>query len=154
MKTFNFLGTIIFSGIILQSCDSAEGKYVDLNTGNSIELVKDEKTGLMVDKETGETVELYVNRSTKDTIDGRTGKVINGKIRRDGDRYVYTLENENNSSNNSNSGGSNGTSGAYEVKNGDYKKEVEKDGDIKIKDGDTKIKIDGETGERKVKRDN
>ena len=27
------------------------------------------------------------------------------------------------------------------------------DGDIKIKDGDTKIKIDGETGEKKVKND-
>ena len=27
------------------------------------------------------------------------------------------------------------------------------DGDIKIKDGDTKTKIDGETGEKKVKKD-
>jgi hypothetical protein len=41
----------------------------------------------------------------------------------------------------------------YKTKSGDYKKEVEKDGDITIKDGDTKIKIDGETGEKKVKND-
>ncbi|MCE3281938.1 MAG: hypothetical protein K0Q66_675 [Chitinophagaceae bacterium] len=34
-----------------------------------------------------------------------------------------------------------------------YKKKVEDDGDVKIKDGDVKVKIDKETGERKVKRD-
>jgi hypothetical protein len=43
--------------------------------------------------------------------------------------------------------------GDYKVKSGDYKKEVEKDGDVIIKDGNKKIKIDGETGERKVKHD-
>jgi hypothetical protein len=30
---------------------------------------------------------------------------------------------------------------------------TDEDGDIKIKDGDTKIKIDGETGKRTVKKD-
>jgi hypothetical protein len=30
---------------------------------------------------------------------------------------------------------------------------VEADGDVKIKDGDKKVKIDGETGEKKVKND-
>ena len=34
----------------------------------------------------------------------------------------------------------------YKLKNDDYKKKVEKD-------GDTKTKIDGETGEKKVKKD-
>jgi hypothetical protein len=39
------------------------------------------------------------------------------------------------------------------VKRDDYKMKVEKDGDVKIKDGDKKTKIDGETGEKKVKKD-
>jgi hypothetical protein len=43
--------------------------------------------------------------------------------------------------------------GETKIKDGEYKKEVEKDGDITIKDGKTKVKIDGETGEKKVKKD-
>ena len=38
-----------------------------------------------------------------------------------------------------------------QIKKRDYKEEVAKDGDITIKDGNKKIKIDGETGEREVK---
>jgi hypothetical protein len=34
----------------------------------------------------------------------------------------------------------------------DYKKKVEKDGDVNIKTDDKKIKIDGKTGEKKVKQ--
>ena len=39
------------------------------------------------------------------------------------------------------------------LKQDDYKVEVEKDGDVKIKNGNDKVKIDGKTGERKVKKD-
>lgn len=45
------------------------------------------------------------------------------------------------------------SNGSYKVKHGDYKKEVEKDGDVKIKNGNVKIEIDGKTGERKVEID-
>ena len=105
----------------------------------------------MVDKETGKPVSMYVDTKNDDTIYGRTGKVINGKIRRnkaeDGKYiYVYTDDEDNDRKVKNEDGES-------KIKSGDYKKEVEKDGDITIKDGDTKIKIDGKTGEKKVKKD-
>ena len=113
-----------------------ESRYLDLSTGNRVDLKKDSTTGLMVDAETGKPVRLYVDRESKDTIWGPTGKVVNGKIvKSDKGEWTYSAENE------MNNDGS------------DYKRKVEKDGDIKIKDGDKKIKIDGETGEKKVKND-
>ena len=82
-------------------------------------------------------VYIYVDTKEDDTIYGKTGEVINGHvILNDRDEYVYEKDFQ-----------------AYEVKGDDYKVEVEKDGDIKIKDGDNKLKIDGETGEKKVKND-
>lgn len=132
MKKISLISIIAAGSFIWASCESQD-RYLDLNTGKKVELVKDEKTGLMVNKETNQPVDIYVDTKTNDTIYGKTGKVINGEVNRSGDVYVW--------------------SGAYEYKNGDLKVEVEKDGDIKIKDGDSKIKIDGETGEKKVKKD-
>lgn len=128
--------------MVMASCSRTEStRYVDPETGQTLTLVKDENSGLMVDETTKKPVYIYVDTKRKDTILGATGEVINGhvvvvdgkykyddyKVKRDGDEY--------------------------KIKSGDYKKEVEKDGDITIKDGDKKIKIDGETGEKKVKRD-
>ncbi len=160
MKTTLLLlaGAVSFG---LFSCDNNDSRYLDLTTGEAVELEKDEKTGLMVNTETGKPVKVYVDRRSKDTIWGSNGKVVNGyiarsedgeweykgddfKVKSDGDEYKmksgddYKVKSED---------------GEYKIKNGDYKKEVEKDGDVTIKNGDTKIKIDGETGERKVKRD-
>jgi hypothetical protein len=151
------------------SCTRSEARYLDLSTGERIELEKDEETGLMVNAETGEPVKMYVDTEDNDTIWGKTGKVINGKIVRkevkdDEWEYYYVLSDEYKMEFEKD--------GDYKVKIGDdqykekrtedeykikigehYKKEVEKDGDITIKDGKKKIKIDGETGERKVKYD-
>lgn len=128
-------GFVLVSGII--SCADTKDRYVDLRTGKNIELVKDDKSGLMVDKTTKEPVYIYVDTKNNDTIYGKTGTVINGQVvKNNQDEYVYEKDFE-----------------AYEAKGDDYKVEVEKDGDIKIKDGDSKIKIDGETGEKKVKKD-
>lgn len=112
------------------------GRYVDPNTGRTLSLVKDENSGLMVDETTKKPVYIYVDTETKDTINGATGKSVNGGVSYNDGKYTLRSETE-----------------AMEVKSGDYKMEVEKDGDIKIKDGDSKIKIDGETGETKVKKD-
>lgn len=132
MKKISLFFVIAIS-LIWASCES-KGRYLDLNTGKEVELVKDEKTGFMVRKDTKEPVDIYVDTKTNDTIYGKTGKVINGEVvKSDNNIYVWT--------------------GAYEYKNGNLKVEVEKDGDIKIKDGDSKLKIDGETGEKKVKHD-
>lgn len=132
MKKISVISIIAAVSFTWASCES-QGRYLDLNTGKKVELVKDEKTGLMVNKETNEPVDVYVDTKTNDTIYGRTGKVINGEVDRNGEVYVWR--------------------GAYEYKNGDLKVEVEKDGDLKIKDGNNKIKVDGETGEKKVKQD-
>jgi hypothetical protein len=151
MKKIIYCSMIIMIAAFYSACDS-EKRYIDPNTGASLNLKEDKATGLLVDEKTGKPVSIYVDTKTDDTIYGRTGKVINGKIRRNetGDgKYTYVYidadDNDNKVKN---------EEGEYEIKDGEYKKEVEKDGDITIKDGDTKIKIDGKTGEKKVKKDN
>jgi hypothetical protein len=113
-----------------QACDS-ESRYIDPNTGSSLNLREDTATGLMVDKESGKPVSMYVDTKNDGTIYGRTGKVINGKIRRnkaeDGKyTYVYTDDEDNDRKVKNEDGES-------KIKSDDYKKEVEKDGDITIK---------------------
>ena len=136
MKTI-FVAIIGLVAVSFWSGCRPQDRYLDLNTGEGVDLEKDDKTGLMVRTDTRKPVEIYVDTKTNDTIYGPTGKVINGNVVRLGE-WKYKYED-----------------GEYKIKNdeGDYKKKVEKDGDVKIKDGDTKTKIDGETGERKVKRD-
>ncbi len=144
---------LLFSAItftLLVGCKN-DGRYVDLNTGKKIELEKDTKTNYMVDVETKKPVYLYIDTKTKDTLYGRTGEVVNGKVAKtsderwkyDDNEFVYKdgdykLKVDED---------------GYKIKEGDYKKVVENDGDVKIKDGSTKTKIDGETGEKKVKKD-
>jgi hypothetical protein len=118
----------------VSSCKE-NSRYVDPNSGRTLSLVKDASTGLMVDEETKKPVYMYVDTETRDTIYGPTGKVINGDVILEDGRYKYT-DNE------------------TKVKSGDdFKMEVEKDGDVTIKDGNKKIKYEGETGETKVKKD-
>ena len=129
------LGIAMIIGLV--SCSDDKDRYVDLRTGKSIELVKDENSGLLVDANTKQPAYIYVDTRNDDTIYGKTGEVINGRvIMNDKNEYVYEKDFQ-----------------PYEVKGDDYKVEVEKDGDMKIKQGDSKIKVDGETGEKKVKND-
>jgi len=130
-----FLFAILGSAVIWSACDSND-RYLDLETGQKVELVKDESTGLMVNAETKKPVYIYVDTKTHDTIYGKTGKVINGSVVLVDGKYIFKDD-----------------ALTVESESGDYKRKVEKDGDIKIKDGDTKTKIDGETGEKKVKND-
>jgi hypothetical protein len=81
MKQIISICLIIIIAAFWQACDS-ESRYIDPNTGSSLNLREDTATGLMVDKETGKPVSMYVDTKNDDTIYGRTGKVINGKIRR------------------------------------------------------------------------
>jgi hypothetical protein len=120
------------------ACSREKAKYIDLRTGETIKLEKDPVTGFWINADTKEAPYIYVDTKSGDTIYGKTGKVINGHVVRSNDNVYwydadYDIE--------------------YKVKSGDYKKEVEKDGDVTIKDGDTKIKVDGKTGETKVKKD-
>ena len=118
------------------ACDSAEERYVDLQSGEKVEIEKDPQTGKMINVETKKPVYIYVDTKSKDTIYGLTGKVINGHVIKLQDG-VYKYDDD----------------GEFKVKDGDYKMKVEADGDVKIKDGDKKTKIDGETGKKKVKKD-
>jgi len=142
---FILVVTIIAAVFSWAACNTADSRYVDLETGKTVKLVKGDD-GLMVNAETKKPVRIYVDTRTHDTIYGKTGKVINGHVVRTGDEadgYSYRYDEEIKSDGD----------GEYKVKGSDYKIKVEKDGDLKIKDGDTKTKIDGKTGESKHKND-
>lgn len=142
MKTLSFITLCLFIIVRVSSCDSNH-RYVDLETGNHIDVVKDSTTGFMVNADTKEPVIIYVDTQSNDTVYGKTGKVINDHvIKTEEGKYKYVSNDD-----------MKPDADSYKIKDGDYKKKVEKDGDVKIKDGDTKIKIDGETGEKKVKKD-
>ncbi|MBC7948739.1 MAG: hypothetical protein H7Y42_12700 [Chitinophagaceae bacterium] len=138
-----FLISAISASFLWMACTNGDNRYVDLNTGETIKLEKDE-SGVMVNAETKRPVAIYVDTKSNDTIYGKSGKVINGHVVRRADRdWVYDADVRTDGDND----------GEYKTHSGDYKVKVEKDGDIKIKDGDKKTKIDGETGEVKKKND-
>src|SRR6185295_9016481 len=149
MKHITFLSGIssLILGVI--SCSDNNTRYIDVNTGKSITVVKDSSTGQMLNAETKEPLTVYYDSQTKDTIYGQTGEVINHKVMRTPEgKYYYEISKP--------AEAKVLTQDEIDqqlLKSGDYKKKVEKDGDIKIKSGDTKIKIDGETGEKKIKKD-
>jgi len=136
MKTIIIAITGLVTISLWTSC-KPQDRYLDLSTGDRVDLERDSSSGLMVRADTKKPVDIYVDTKTNDTIYGPTGKVINGHVIKLGEwKYKYD-------------------DGESKIKNddADYKKKVEKDGDIKIKDGDKKTKIDGETGEKKTKVD-
>lgn len=161
MKILSAIVALMLGAMGWVSCNTANAKYIDLATGDTITLKQDDKSGQMVNAETGKPVRLYVNTRTRDTIYGPTGKVVNREvIRYDDGAYVYSGDEEYKLKHEKHGykekwGDDNKVKmekNEYKAKYGDdNKKKVEKDGDVVIKRGDRKIKIDGETGERKVK---
>ncbi len=149
MKTLLSIAAIALGGIAFTACDNASAGYVDLSTGEQVELVKDEETGLMVNKATGKPVRMYVDRKSNDTIWGKTGVVINGKVKRndDGDWIYLGLDGDGEYKVKVDD------DGAYKEKSDDYKRKYDSDGDYKLKKGDVKVKYDAEDGKRKVKKD-
>ncbi|MBP9103920.1 MAG: hypothetical protein KBF82_08670 [Chitinophagaceae bacterium] len=144
-KVKTILGVSLIMGIGFACSDSNSGeKYIDLETGKSIEIVKDESTGLMVRTSDKQPVYIYVDTKNKDTIFGATGKVINGHvIKISENKYVFDGDEKLKIDDD----------GSLKYKDGDYKVKMDDDGDMKVKNGDTKVKTDGETGETKVKND-
>lgn len=182
-KIFLSITMLAFSSLVYTSCQRAEARYIDLATGEPVQLVKDDESGLLVDAETKKPVRLYVDTRKDDTVFGPTGAVVNSEVVRlkSNGTYVYLGDGEYKEELERDGDyklkiGEDGykekieadgdykikdgddykvksSKRQYKIKHGDYKKEVERDGDIKIKHGNKKIKIDGETGERKVKYD-
>lgn len=137
---------VLSSALLLgfnSACNGSKESYVDLRTGQEVELQRDELTGVMVNKATGEPVYMYINTKTRDTIYGKTGQVVNGHVVWSDDKYWFDGDEAISIGNNR----------EIDYKNGDNTTKVDEDGDVKIKTGDKKIKIDGETGEKKVKND-
>jgi hypothetical protein len=148
---------IFFCAVIaaMCSCQNSQSRYFDLNTNKYIDLKKDSVSGYMMNSKTGEPVDVYVDTETHDTIYGTTGEIVNGKVHKtdegkwivkmDGDEYKAKSESEN--------------SAKVKIEGDEYKEKSgtrtvkEEDGDIKIENGKTQVKIDGKTRERKVKKD-
>ena len=129
---------VLITSLFGTSCSTEKDRYVDLATGEPITIEKDAETGIWVNADTKKPVYMYVDTQKNDTIYGKSGLVINGHIVKSDDNvYWYDVDHKE----------------KYKVKTEDYKMKVENDGDIKIKEGDKKTKIDGETGEKKVKKD-
>lgn len=118
--------------VFMVSCSNRD-RYIDLRTGQTIQIEKN-ANGVWVDETTKKPVYIYVDTKKHDTIYGKTGEVINGHVVKNDNVFWYDADAKGNVS-----------------QEGDYKRKVEADGDIKIKTDDKKIKIDGETSERKVK---
>lgn len=149
---------ICFCGVIvltIASCQNSGSRYLDLSTNKYFPLKKDTISGYMMNSRTGEPVDFYVDTKTHDTIYGVTGEIVNGKLRKTdegkwlvkigGDEYKVRSESEN-------SAKMNMEDDAYKAKNGS-RTIKEEDGNTKIENGNTQVKIDGKTGQRKVKKD-
>lgn len=173
-KTILAIGVVLFS---MAACkNDKEDKVFSLATGEEVYVVEDEN-GIMVDKETKRPVLLYVERDGKDTIYGPTRKVVNGKIERmDDGVYLYDdggerkvkiddgeykiedgevkIKREDGEYKYKDDNGATikREDGEYKYETDGYTKKVDEDGDVKIETKDTKTKIDGETGEIKVKK--
>lgn len=177
MKTTTtiFCGAALLLFGVVACKDNNTSKVLDLATGEEILLVEDDK-GQLVDRETGKPVLLYVDRREGDTIYAPTRRVANGRLQKvsngvywydDGDKRVkidgdeYKFEDGDVKIKRD----LNGTESkykdddvkvkrdgdGYKIKGDGYTKKVDADGDVKIETKDKKYKIDGETGERKVK---
>jgi len=145
--SFKLFGAALL--VVLASCNNkpkvVPGTYVDLNTGESVDVIADPVTGYAINSKTNKPVYLYV--ASTDTI-FTTGLVVNDKLilLPDGNYEVDETKIKVDDLN---------VKIKYEApetinNDGDYKIKVDGD-EVKIKDGDTKIKIeDGEV--KKVKK--
>ncbi len=124
-STANSAGTTSTEGTAASSVDM-NASYMDLSSGKTFSIDMDTATNYYVNRETREPVLYYVNVATNDTFD-RGGRWIN-------DALIKTDD------------------GSYSVDESRLKVKTDEDGDVKMKDGDdTKIKMDGNEAEAKIK---
>ena len=123
MKKLGLILVSVAGSIIWTACENAQAHYIDLSSGEQISVMKDDH-GRLVDAQTKRPVRFYVDAKTKDTVDGRTGRIVNGELVKvdDGDyEYISVRESL--------------------AEDDQYKKKVEEHGEVKIKNGDHKVKI-------------
>ncbi len=149
--------------VVLASCNNkpkvVPGTYVDLNRGESVDVIADPVTGYAINSKTNKPVYLYINNKS-DTI-FTTGLVVNNKLirRADGkyevDGSKVKIDDNQVKINYEDNATTNPVGDEQKIKDGDYKKKVDGD-EVKIKDGDYKKKVDGndvkiKNGDTKIK---
>src|SRR4051812_18387151 len=148
-----FLLTGLTAAFAVVACNHTENRYLDLNSGEPVNLRADSTTGYMVNESTGKRVSLYVDTKTNDTISGRTRTVVNGRVIKTSDGK-WEVKGEDEELKAKSGDAKIKTEGdESKVKDGSYTVKKEGDGDVKIETGSKTIKVDGKTGERKVKKD-
>jgi hypothetical protein len=60
--------------------DATMDSYVDLSTGQPVQLDVNAETRVATPRTQGTVVRYYVNRSTNDTIEASTGRILNGAL--------------------------------------------------------------------------
>lgn len=141
MKTSNIFlgGLILFAACTNKQQEVVPGTYVDLNSGDSVQVIVDPVTGYAINSKNQKPVYLYVDNN-RDTI-FTTGAVVNNKITRVDDDYYQiddtkvTVEDKD-----------------VIIKYDDYKKKFDGD-DYKVKDDNYKLKVEGD-GDSKLKDGN
>lgn len=116
-------------------------KYVDIYTGEPIEIWYDTGKHMTMNQATRMPVEFYINTSNWDTVYGRGQFVVNNFIIRDVDGRYKLDENKVKIDGDE-----------IKIKDGDRKLKIDGE-EFKLKDGDLKIKHDMEDGEGKIKSD-
>ncbi|WP_205508453.1 hypothetical protein [Longitalea arenae] len=162
MKKFEQLLAITASALIIVSCQDANNQsdvtedtlaneqsaadttpksntqYVDLKTGQPVDLYYNPKKKRTYSESTNEPVDLYVNVATGDTIYGQGRYVVNGYIVKTEDG-TYKLDNKKIKIDGD----------EIKIKEGNKKFKME-DGEMKIKDGDVKVKSDEDESKLKT----
>ena len=122
-----------------ETTQTASTKYVDLKTGQPVDLYYNSKKKRTYSESSNEPVDLYVNVATGDTIYGKGRYVVNNYIVKTEDG-TYKLDDKKIKIHGD----------EIKIKDGDKKFKME-DGEMKIKDGDEKMKADAD--ESKMKTD-
>jgi hypothetical protein len=140
---------------ILASCEN-NTRYLDLTTNEHLAPRKDTTTGYIMNSKTGEPIDFYVNTKTRDTIYGPTGEIVNGRIHKNEEgKWIVRINSDEviAKSESENSGKLKAGGEENKEKNGSYTVKKKANGDIKIENGHTKVKLDGKTSKQKVKKD-
>jgi hypothetical protein len=114
--------------------------YVDLKSGKTIKVKRNQQTGKYINSETNEPLMYYINPATADTFDV-DGRVVNNALVKGAEGYTVDETKISTDNGKLKVQGD----GDIKAKEGDVKAKIETDGDMKLKSGDSKEKIKGDT---------
>jgi len=133
--------------------NSQQGYYLNPRTGKAYNNLKVDRSTGRITSEAGEPVWRYVDRRNWWVYGGDNWGQV-GEAKMQGEKLMYKGDNDQWVDYDARWKKDDGDmEKKWKSENGDAKMKVEKDGDIKIKDGDTKIKHDADEGETKIKSD-